>query len=292
MLSKIIPPHQLGTFFGLQSACVNLFGAGGALLAGIILERLVFPGSFALLFLISGASLLISFGFLAQTYEPESEPRDIIERVKWREFGTRLWNTLRADPNFRWFLVGRGLTSLSLTVVAFLTIFGIRRFDLSPETAGALTSVLLVSQMLSSTLVGWVGDRWGHRRMLVFGNLLTVLSIVIALAAPDVSWFYPVFAMTGIVNSTQWSTIMSITVQFCSVAERPIYIGMANTLIAPVTVFAPIIGGWLVDAVSFELTFSIFALAGMLSMLVYIAMMDDPRAATGLRKPRLAAEID
>ena len=46
---------------------------------------------------------------------------------------------------------------------------------------------------------------------------------------------------------------MTITVQFGSVAERPYYIGMANTFIAPVTIFAPIIGGWLVDAVNFEL---------------------------------------
>ena len=32
LMSKIMPPHRLGTFFGIQSACVNLFGAGGALL--------------------------------------------------------------------------------------------------------------------------------------------------------------------------------------------------------------------------------------------------------------------
>ena len=183
---------------------------------------------------------------------------------------------LRANENFRWFLIARSLTSLSLTVVSFFTIYGIRRYQMAPEFAGVMTSILLVSNTLSSTLVGWAGDRWGHRRLLMLGNAATVLSIVIAMLAPDVTWFYLVFALIGIVNATQWSTIMTITVQFSSVAERPFYIGMANTLIAPVTIIAPIIGGWLIDAVSFELTFTIFALAGLLSLLVYLIPMRDP----------------
>ena len=123
--------------------------------------------------------------------------------------------------------------------------------------------------------------------MLIGANLLTVLAIVAALAAPNASWFYLVFALTGVVNSTQWSTIMTITVQFGSVAERPFYIGMANTLIAPVSIFAPIIGGWLIDAVSFELTFGIFALAGLLSILVFVIPMEEPRGALRHRRCRL-----
>lgn len=290
MMSKIMPPHRLGTFFGIQSACVNLFGAGGALVAAFILERIAFPQSFSLLFFIAGISLLISFAFLALTYEPASESKDVVERANWREFAARLREILRDNDNFRWFLIARALTSLSLTAVSFYTIYGIRRFDMSPELAGALTSVLLVSNTLTSTMIGWIGDRWGHRRVLIGANLLTVAAIAIVLVAPDVGWLTVVFALTGAVNATQWSTMMTITVQFSSVAERPIYIGMANTLIAPVTIFAPIIGGWLVDAVNFELVFAIFACAGLLSLLVFIVPMREPSGAirTAPVKPAIA----
>ncbi len=292
MISKIMPPHRLGTFFGIQSAGVNLFGAGGALLASFILDRLDFPEGFSLLFLIAGISLLISFFFLAWTYEPKSAPSDVVERVNWRKYGGRLREILRVNHNFRWFLIARGLTSLSLTAISFYTIFGIRRFDMSPEMAGALTSVLLVSNTVSSSVIGWIGDRWGHRRVLIFANVLTVSAIAVALSAPDVSWFYLVFALTGFVNSSQWSTIMTITVQFSSVAERPFYIGMANTLIAPVTIFAPIIGGWLVDAVSFEFSFGIFALAGILGILVYVIGMEDPHGVAKMPTPERLAAAD
>ncbi|MCY3572957.1 MAG: MFS transporter [Chloroflexi bacterium] len=279
LMSKIMPPHRLGTFFGIQSACVNLFGAGGALLAALILERMAFPEGFSLLFFIAGISLMLSFVFLALTYEPASESKDVVERANWREFGSRLGEILRENDNFRWFLIARALTSLSLTAVSFYTIYGIRRFDMSPEMAGALTSVLLVSNTLTSTAVGWAGDRWGHRRILIGANLLTVAAIITLLLAPDATWLTVVFALTGAVNATQWSTMMTLTVQFGSVAERPFYIGMANTLIAPVTIFAPIIGGWLVDAVSFELAFAIFAAAGLLSLLVFVLPMREPPGA-------------
>ena len=210
------------------------------------------------------------------------------EPVRWRDFGGRLRQILREDDNFRWFLIARALTGVSLTAISFYTIFGIRRFDMSPEFVGVLTSVLLLSNTLSSSIIGWIGDRWGHRRVLIAANLLTVLAIAVALSASDVYWFYLVFAFTGFVNSAQWSTILTITVQFGSVAERPFYIGMANTLIAPVTIFAPIIGGWLVDAVNFELTFAIFALAGLLSVLVYVIPMHDPAGVSGGRKRNIA----
>ena len=280
MISKIMPAHRLGTFFGIQSAAGNLFGAGGALLASEILERLVYPQSFVLLFAVAGLSMMISFVFLAQTFEPKSAPRDVDAGLGPRAFASRLRGILSADSNFRWFLLARSLTSLSLTAVSFYTIFGIRRFDLSPEFVGGLTSALLISNMLTSAVIGWVGERFGLRRVLIAANILTVVAIAIALSAEDARWFYLVFALTGIVNSTQWTTIMTITVQFCTVAERPFYIGMANSLIAPVTVFAPVIGGWLVDAVSFELSFGIFALAGLLSIIVFVIPMQDPRGAT------------
>ena len=292
MISKIMPPHRLGAFFGMQAAGVNFFGAAGALIASFILGAFAFPHGFSLLFLIAAMSLMVSFVFLSLSFEPESHPRDVVERVQWREFGRRLKVILRQDVNFRWFLIARSLSSLSVTSISFFTIYGVRQYEMTPEFASVMTSVLLVSQTVSSAFIGWIGDRWGHRRVLVFGNLATALSIVIALTAPAASWFYLVFGLTGLVNATRWSAIMCITVQFGSVAERPIYIGMANTLIAPVTVFAPIIGGWLVDAVSFDLTFSIFALAALLSMAVYVILMEDPVQAAQRAKRNAAATGD
>ena len=292
MISKIMPADRRGTFFGVQSAGANFFGAFGAVVASIILGAVAFPHSFAILFLLGGIFLMISFAFLAMAHEPESDPKDTVPKVTWAEFWARLKVILANNPNFRWFLIARGLSSLSVTAISFFTIFGIRQYDMTPEFAGIMTSVLLISQTLTSPLLGWMGDRWGHRRVLAFGNLAMALAIGVAMFAPDVTWFYVVFALTGIVNTTQWSTIMTITTQFGTTAERPIYIGMSNTLIAPVTILAPIIGGWLVDVIGFGFSFSVFAVAGMLAVVVLSFVMDDPAEYVQKRKTPVIAAGD
>lgn len=282
MISKIMPANRRGTFFGMQSAGANLFATFGALFASVVLASTVFPMSFGVLFFLAGLSLMLSFVFLAMAYEPDSEPEDVVEPVNWSEFWKRLKTILQKETNFRWFLVVRSLTSLSITAISFFTIFGVRQFDMTGEFASIMTSVLLISQTMSSPILGWIGDHWGHRRVLAFGNVAMIAAIVVALVAPDVNWFYLVFGLTGLVNSTQWSTIMSITAQFGAVAERPFYIGMANTLIAPVTFLAPIIGGLLADWVGFTFTFGIFIVAGLFSFLILMFVMSEP--ATVVRK--------
>jgi len=70
---------------------------------------------------------------------------------------------------------------------------------------------------------------------------------------------------------------MSMTVDFGNEAERPIYIGLSQTLTAPATIIAPLIGGWIVDAAGFTPTFVIsFVLAiGMFGILIFF--VKDPR---------------
>ena len=55
-----------------------------------------------------------------------------------------------------------------------------------------------------------------------------------------------------------------------------VYIGMSNTLIAPVTVFVPIVGGMLVDWIGFDVSFVIFGAAGLLALVILMLVMVDP----------------
>ena len=73
-----------------------------------------------------------------------------------------------------------------------------------------------------------------------------------------------------------------MTVEFGSEEDRPYYIGLANTLIAPATLLAPIIGGALVDTISFSAMFTVALIAALLTALVLMTILYDPRA---LRAP-------
>ena len=52
---------------------------------------------------------------------------------------------------------------------SFYIIYALRRFDMTPIVAGYLTATLTISQTVANIGMGWIGDRIGHRAMLILG---------------------------------------------------------------------------------------------------------------------------
>jgi MFS family permease len=275
MISKIIPPESRGTFFGMQGGLANLFISMSAIGAGYLLDYLDTPWNFATCFLIAVVFFVISWFALAMTREPEDTEK-VIPAEK-----THFWvdarRILSRDKNFNWFLVVRVLSQFATMGFSFYIIYALREFDMDTITAGYLTATLTISQTVASMGMGWVGDRVGHRAMLIIGAVAAFLSAVLAWNATSIAWFYPIFLLTGVANVSIWTNSMTMTVDFGGETERPIYIGLSQTLTAPATIIAPLIGGWIVDAAGFTPTFtiSIILSLGMLGILIFL--VKDPR---------------
>jgi MFS family permease len=70
---------------------------------------------------------------------------------------------------------------------------------------------------------------------------------------------------------------MAITVEFGSDDTRPTYIGLSNTLVAPFTIIAPLIGGWIAETSGFQTTFLVSAIGGLVISALLIWLVRDPR---------------
>ncbi|MFN8452821.1 MAG: MFS transporter [Anaerolineae bacterium] len=275
MIAKIIPNDLRGTFYGLQSSAANLLSSGGAIVAGVILSAGSAPENFALCFLIAGVSMMLSLGFLNSTREPEAQPARATSRST-REFWRGLREILRIDHNFRLFIVARTLAQVASVGTAFFTVYAVRHFEMSAGTAGVMTGILMLVSVVANPAFGWLGDHFSHRLMYGVGVLLAGGSAALALFAPSLEWFYLVFALAGISGAALWTTTMALTLEFGSEAERPYYIGLANTLVAPATLVAPILGGWLADWIGYGATFGIAALTGVVALGI-VLLIREPR---------------
>jgi MFS family permease len=275
MISKIIPEERRGTFFGLQSAAANLLAALTAVLAGVILLHVEYPYNFALCFFLASVMMALSWVFLWYAREPAHEPKhtETTPRLFWEN----VRGIMRHDGNFRWFLIARTLGQVAYVAISFYTIYAVREYGMDEQTAGIMTSVLLFAMTLANPVIGWMGDRFGHRRVFSTGLSLMVLSAGLAIIAPGIGWFYLVFALAGCAQAVLWTTTMAMTVEFGGESERPYYIGLGNTLIAPVTILAPFIGGWLVDVAGFHTMFAMTVVAGVIAVAVLQALVADPR---------------
>ncbi|HBY96690.1 MAG TPA: hypothetical protein DEP84_22550 [Chloroflexi bacterium] len=173
----------------------------------------------------------------------------------------------------------RMLSQLAMMAVAFYTVYAVRRHGMSEGTAGLMTGVLLATQTVANPIMGLIGDRRGHRVVMEVGALAATGSALLAWLVPGMGWFYLVFMLTGIANVAFWTTSMAMTLEFGTEAERPAYIGLANTLVAPSTMLAPLVGGWLADAAGYQATFLVAAAGGLLTTLILHLMVRDPRQA-------------
>jgi len=274
-IAKIIPGEYRGTFFGGQAAAANIFISLCAVAAGYLLKYYEMPLNFTLTFLIAFFLLMISWGALGLSREPEDTEKVIPEKLPpiWKGAG----EVLKRDRNFSWFLATRMMSMFATMGFTFYIIYCLRYFNMDALTAGFLTATLTISQTIANAGMGWLGDRWGHRTMLILGLIAVSLSSGMAWLAPSLNWFYIVFILAGVANVAIWTIGMAMTVEFGTEAERPVYIGLSNTLVAPVTILAPILGGWIADTMGFQTTFAISVFAGLITAGVLWWFVKEPR---------------
>lgn len=275
MISKIIPPESRGTFFGFQAGIANLFISGSAVIAGYLLDYLNSPIDFAVCFFIASIFFTLSWFALALTREPEDTEKIIPEQK------THFWDDsksiFRKDTNFNWFLGTRMISQFATMGFSFYIIYALRRFNMDTITAGFLTATLTIAQTIANAGMGWLGDKWGHRFMLIVGAIAALFSSILAWFATSILWFYPIFLLAGLANVSIWTIGMAMTVDFGTEAERPIYIGLAQTLTAPATILAPLLGGWIVDSAGFIPTFSISIALSLVMIAILVFLVKDPR---------------
>ncbi|MYD09394.1 MAG: MFS transporter [Chloroflexi bacterium] len=275
MIGKVIPVRRRGIFFGLADGGGLLMGVVGAYFVGRILDAVDYPGNFTLLFLIAGAPLAISWFALSLTREPASD--DITQAVPLRHYFRRLPAVLRAHGNYRRFLVGYALLSLSMMSVSFFIILANLRFELSGADIGLINAIFIGSQALMRLLFGWLGDRWGHKRNLALSAASMALAAVIALNSTSLLGLLPAFIFLACAISCDSVSRLNIVLEFATPAEQPTFIGLTNTLIAPFTFAGPILAGWLAATIDINALFIASLICGLIGGALLFWWVREPR---------------
>lgn len=283
MISKIIPPESRGTFFGIQGAVANLCISVAAIGAGYLLGWLESPFNFVTLFLSACVFFTLSWIFLSLTREPADHEKVIDENPA--PFWQQAERIFKRDRNFNWFLSARVLSQFATMGFSFYIVYALRRFHMDAITAGYFTATLTIAQMIANAGMGWMGDRVGHRLMLIIGAASAVLSSLLAWFAPSLAWFFPIFALSGFANVAIWTNGMTMTVDFSDERERPFYIGLAQTITAPATIIAPLIGGWIADTQDFVATFAWSTILSVVMLCILIFLVKEPRTFSHLKSP-------
>ncbi|MCY4145189.1 MAG: MFS transporter [Chloroflexi bacterium] len=275
MIGKVVPVRRRGIFFGIANGGGMLMGVGGALFVGRVLEEVAYPGGFALLFFVAGGILLVSWLCLALTREP---PSDAIKRSgNLRQYLRRLPGILRAQHNYRRYLLTYALLRVSLMSTSFFVVFGERSLQLGGAEVGLLAAVFIGTQALLQPVMGSLGDRWGHKRNLSLAALSIILASSCALLAGDMAALALAVSLLACAISCDSVSQYNIVLEFAPPADQPTYIGLTNSILAPVTFAAPLLGGWIAGQFGYSALFAASVCAGLVAGGLFLRWVAEPR---------------
>lgn len=275
MIAKVIPQRLRGTFFGVGNGVGALLAVVGSLIAGWILENRPFPINFALCYFLSFAVQVISWMGVAATREPPSDSTKT--RIPLSSYVQQLPQVLRESPNYVRYLLGRSVTLLGGMASGFMILYATQVYDITGTQVGNITALLVGIQAVSNILWGYVSDRTGHKAILVIGSACMAMAAAALWRGTSLGWVWAAFALLGAGSAASSLSNTNIVLEFGTLEDRPTYIGLTNTTLAPVTMLAPLAGGWLIDRFGFD---------GMFSLATAVTALGTVLLAFWFREPR------
>ncbi len=283
--SETTPVKLRGRLLSIRLLIGSGLGVLGGSAVALILSSVVFPHNWAALFLIAFLITMISFYFLTRLKEkdktkkpllPANTPFDESGLTSLKEIMKRSKKILKGNRDFKNFMIADALVLMSLTASAFYAVYAIKKFNLPTAYAGTFTIILMASQVFGNFIFGFIADYFGHKINMVILASCSAAASIIAAVSNNVLLYGVVFFFVGCTVTLQGISRLAIVVEMCSDNERPVYIGLINTLTAPTVLFG-LIGGSLITLTGYFPVFLIYGVISLTAVYWLVTKVTEPR---------------
>ncbi len=255
LMATVIPPLRRGMFFGTAFLVGGILMVVGGQLGGLALEWYPRPLNYTICFVVCFLITMISWGFLSQTRECETVPPK--PRTGLRAYLRHLPQVIRENRNWRRYILSQAAIAPAGMAAIFVPIWG--RLDLAiiDYEIGVMTSCAAAGETIANPLLGYLGDRRGHKVCLELATFAHILAMAAVLVFPNRVGLYLSLVLIGFYNAGRKVSATAIAFEFCEPADRPTYIGLTNTLLGPFFALGSIAGGILIIIFSYEVVFAL-----------------------------------
>lgn len=272
MLGKVIDPTRRGIYFAVSNGVGAMMGIGGSGLAEKFLVSFPFAQNFGYCFLITVGAMMLSFFFLALLREDKGSRNNVLPQ-NFRS----LKDIIKTDVNFRHFSLSRMFLAMGVMGGAFYTVHALENLQVSNAMIARYNAVFLVTQALSNFIWGPLGDRNGHKIVLLLGCIALIFSNVIALLSTSSTSFFLAFALFGMYWSAIWVGGIAILLDFGSQELRSVYIGLGFFISTFPSFLTPILGGKIADYFGYHKVFWVSFVINLVAF-VLLLKLKEPRA--------------
>lgn len=154
------------------------------------------------------------------------------------------------------------LASLGISIVTVALPTLAREFSTGVQHVQWVVLAYLLAVTTAIVVAGRLGDRYGHRRVLVAGIVLFTLASACCTVAPSLNWLIAGRVVQGLGAAALMSLPLSIAKGLVAPAHLGMAMGLLGTLSAIGTALGPALGGLLLGTLSWRAAFVLLAVCG------------------------------
>ena len=278
VFAKAIPTERRGRFIGWKQLVGYTLAIGAGWVVAAILsnpDRIPYPYSYALIFGLAAAFLLVAFIGIAIVKEPPSHHERQVTTFK--ETVTRAAHLTRVNANFRWLITARGLTALLIMSAPFFVVYALEDIGVEQASVGFYLAAQMTGAALSNLLWGYLGDRYGNRTVIIGTSIAGLTASISALTALPLGPvpLYLTFFLIGTTMSGLRLGYSNIILEMSPDHLRATCVALLGTLLAPLALL-PLVIGLVVSWIPLSAIIVIDAIA-MVGAVITAFVVKDPR---------------
>jgi MFS family permease len=283
LLAKVIPIRLRGRLQALRNVAGGQISAGLAYVAGRYLigghndgPFALFGNGFATTFALS--AILTSLGLTALAIlMREPEPPQVRPRA-------RTWDRMRdfpallaADRGYMFFMIAQTCATAGRIGVPFYILFARHIMPLTGANIGLISLVLFEGDSLSNMLWGTLGDRLGFRTSFIGAMALWIAATVVLLMAASPAMVLVAFAGLGAAQSGFQMSSQTMVLEFGSLQDMPMRLGLSQTAQGLMNTIGPIVGGLIAVGFGYRPLFIVSICFEAIALGLLVFVVDEPR---------------
>ncbi len=276
LLASVAPRQRIGYAMGLLQVGLGTGVALGPLIGGLVADAYGYSTTFyvtaALLF---SSGLLVLFGVHEDFTPPEGVSR--------RPIFTREWLQILAMPGVSATYSMRFLSQLGRMMIVPIAPLFIQTLLVDISRLNTFTGLVIGASSAATTLsaiyLGRLGDRLGHRRIVITSALIAALFYVVQ-SAVNAGWQLLVLqALVGVAMGGIIPAISALLANLTPSGESGAVYGLDNSINAGGRSVAPLLGSAVAVAFSLRATFLATALLFLVTGIMAAWRLPEPRSA-------------
>jgi MFS family permease len=284
-VGKTIPAKVRGRVYGWAGA---IGGVAGLTVAPITRHFLTQSGianltGFASCFTLGIVVLIIGILPFAAIDEPVASPNIAADPHEghFLQDGLKAW---RAEKAFRILVMSQFAGAAAMLAQPFYVLQYSHSFTLTGAIVAQFTAISVVSAALSSLVWGYVADHFGNKIVLIFGAMLGFVGPALVALNPPAAAYNAVFMMLAFSGSALMLAGYNSVIEYAGASSAvPFYTTVFNTILTPIRVLGPIVGGLLADTVGYNIVFILAAVLGLVAVFATTRIVDPrTRGLSGL----------